>query len=92
MKDLFMGTGIGHSIMLIAFVVASGLFLGKFKFKGISIGATWILFIGILLSHFGLRVDAKLLAFVKDFGLILFVFAIGLQVGTVFSIPLKKEA
>lgn len=90
MKDLFMGTGIGHSIMLIAFVVASGLFLGKFKFKGISIGATWILFIGILLSHFGLRVDAKLLAFVKDFGLILFVFAIGLQVGPGFFHSFKK--
>lgn len=71
-------------------VIALGLYLGKFKFKGISIGSTWILFIGILLSHFGLRGDPHILAFMKDFGLILFVFSIGLQVGPGFFHSFRK--
>lgn len=84
MGDLFMGTGIAHNILLFAVVIASGLLLGKYKFKGISIGSTWILFLGIILSHFGFRADPTVLAFMKDFGLILFVFSIGLQVGPGF--------
>ena len=84
MHDLFTGTGIAHSILLFALVIASGLWLGRFKVKGISIGSTWILFLGILASHFGFRVNPTVLAFMKDFGLILFVFSIGLQVGPGF--------
>ncbi|MBR5905595.1 MAG: putative transporter [Bacteroidales bacterium] len=84
MKELFFGTGIAHSILLFAVLIASGLWLGRFKIKGVSIGATWILFLGIVLSHFGLRVDPTVLSFMKDFGLILFVFCIGLQVGPGF--------
>ena len=84
MQDLFTGTGIAHSILLFALVIASGLWLGRFKIKGVSIGSTWILFLGILVSHFGFRVDPTVLAFMKDFGLILFVFSIGLQVGPGF--------
>lgn len=90
MKELFFGLGIGHSIMLLAFVIATGLYLGKFKFKGISLGATWILFVGILLSHFGFRIEGELLHFLKEFGLILFVFSIGLQVGPGFFHSFKK--
>jgi putative transport protein len=90
MGDLFFGMGIGHSILLFAFVIATGLLLGKFKVKGISIGSTWILFIGILLSHFGFRADSIILQFAKDFGLILFVFSIGLQVGPGFFHSFKK--
>ena len=84
MTELFTGTGIAHCIMLYAVVIAIGLFLGRYKFKGVSLGSTWILFVGIVFSHFGLRVDPGTLAFVKDFGLILFVFTIGLQVGPGF--------
>lgn len=84
MIELFTGTGIAHSILLFAIVIASGLYLARFKVKGISIGSTWILFIAILLSHFGFRTDPTVLAFMKDFGLILFVFSIGLQVGPGF--------
>ena len=84
MIDLFTGTGIAHSILLFAVVIAAGLYLGRFKFKGISIGSTWILFLAILVSHFGFRADPTVLAFMKDFGLILFVFSIGLQVGPGF--------
>ena len=84
MNELFFGTGIAHTILLFAVVIATGIYLGRFKLKGISIGSTWILFIGILLSHFGFRADPHILSFMKDFGLILFVFSIGLQVGPGF--------
>lgn len=84
MTDLFTGTGVAHTILLFAAVIATGLYLGRFKVKGISIGSTWILFLAILVSHFGFRADPTVLAFMKDFGLILFVFSIGLQVGPGF--------
>ena len=84
MNDLFTGTGIAHTVLLFGIVIAVGLYLGRFKFKGVSIGSTWILFIGIILSHFGFRANPTALAFMKDFGLILFVFSIGLQVGPGF--------
>lgn len=90
MQDLFTGTGIAHSILLFAVVIASGLWLSRFRIKGVSIGSTWILFIGILLSHFGFTSDPTVLAFMKDFGLILFVFSIGLQVGPGFFHSFKK--
>ncbi len=90
MQELFTGTGIAHSILLFAVVIATGLWLGRFKIKGISIGSTWILFVGILLSHFGFTSDPTVLSFMKDFGLILFVFSIGLQVGPGFFHSFKK--
>ena len=79
------------AIFILAIVIASGLLLGKIKIKGISIGSTWILFMGILLGHFGLRIHPTMLTFIKDFGLILFVFAIGLQVGPGFFHSFKKD-
>lgn len=90
MHDLFSGIGIAHSILLFATVIALGLYLGRFKIKGVSIGSTWILFVGIILSHFGLRSNPTVLAFMKDFGLILFVFSIGLQVGPGFFASFRK--
>ena len=90
MRDLFFGQGTGHSIMLLAFVIATGIYLGKFKVKGVSLGTTWILFVGIVLSHFGFRADENLLHFLMEFGLILFVFSIGLQVGPGFFHSFKK--
>lgn len=90
MSDLFFGQGTGHSIMLLAFVIAVGLLLGKIRIKGVSLGSTWILFVGILLSHFGFRADSSLLHFLKEFGLILFVFSIGLQVGPGFFHSFKS--
>ena len=90
MTDLFTGTGIAHSILLFAFVMGGGLLLGRFHVKGVSIGSTWILFLGIVLSHFGFKVHPMVLAFMKDFGLILFVFSIGLQVGPGFFQSFRK--
>ena len=90
MKDLFLGYGVAHSIMLLAFVIGLGIWLGRFKVKGISLGSTWILFLGILMGHLGFRADLEILHFVKEFGLILFVFSIGLQVGPGFFHSFKS--
>lgn len=91
MIKLFTQGGTAGAILILALVIGSGLWLGRFKVKGISIGTTWILFVGILLSHFGFKVDPTMLSFVKDFGLILFVFAIGLQVGPGFFHSFRKD-
>ncbi len=90
MHDLFLGSGIAHSILLLAFVIGTGLYLGKFKVKGVTLGSTWILFVGIIVSHFGFIADPEVLHFVKEFGLILFVFSIGLQVGPGFFHSFKS--
>ena len=76
--------GIAHSMIILALVIALGKLLGKGKVAGISLGVTWVLFVGILFSHFGLTLDHELLHFLKEFGLILFVYSIGLQVGPGF--------
>ncbi|MBE9488360.1 MAG: putative transporter [Bacteroidetes bacterium] len=88
--DLFMGSGVAHSIMLLAVTIAAGIQLGKLKIANISLGITWILFVGIILSHFGMRIDGSVLHFAKELGLILFVYSIGLQVGPGFFESLKK--
>ena len=90
MQDLFFGYGIAHTILLLALVIGTGLYLGRFKVKGISLGSTWILFMGILMGHLGFRADLDVLHFVKEFGLILFVFSIGLQVGPGFFHSFKQ--
>lgn len=90
LSNLFVGTGVAHSLFLIAVVIAAGIFLGKFKVGGVSLGITWILFVGIIFSHFGMRVDSHIVHFVKEFGLILFIYSIGLQVGPGFFASLKK--
>ena len=84
-SNLFLGTGIAHSIFVLAMAIAAGIFLGaKLKFKGITLGITWILFCAIACSHFGMRLDPLVESFAKDLGLILFVYSIGLQVGPSF--------
>ena len=88
-NELFFGTGIGHSILLLSIVIFSGVLLGKVKIGGISLGITWILFMGIILSHFGMRMDPHALHFLKEFGLILFIYSVGLQVGPGFFSSFK---
>ena len=84
-SSLFFGTGIAHSIFVLALAIAIGIFLGaKLKIKGITLGITWILFCAIACSHFGMRLDPLVESFAKDLGLILFVYSIGLQVGPGF--------
>ena len=75
---------IALSIIILSTVIALGKILGKCKIFGISLGVTWILFVGILFSHFGYVLDGELLHFTKELGLILFVYSIGMQVGPSF--------
>ena len=82
--------GIAHSMIILALTVGFGIMLGRLKVAGISFGVTWILFVGILFSHFGYTLNGDLLHFVKEFGLILFVFSIGLQVGPSFFSSFKS--
>lgn len=88
--SLFMGEGVAHSVLLLAIVIALGIVLGHIKIGGISFGITWILFVGILASHFGMRIDSHTLHFIKEFGLILFVYSVGMQVGPGFFSSFKK--
>lgn len=81
---------IAHIVALYAFVIAAGVLLGKIKFFGISLGVTFVLFVGILVGHFGFTGNPSILSFLQDFGLILFVFCIGLQVGPSFFSSFKK--
>lgn len=87
--SLFIGGGIAHTVLVLSLVIATGVLLGKIKIAGISIGVTWILFVGILAGHFGMSIDSDILHFIKEFGLILFVFSIGLQVGPGFFSSFK---
>ncbi|MBU3838099.1 MAG: putative transporter [Candidatus Phocaeicola faecigallinarum] len=87
---LFNPDSIAHIVALYAFVIAVGVLLGKIKIFGISLGVTFVLFVGILVGHFGFTGNTSILNFVQDFGLILFVFCIGLQVGPSFFSSFKK--
>lgn len=88
--ELITGTSIAHSILVMALVISIGLLLGKVKIFGISLGTTWILFFGIFLGHIGLQVDENILHFLKEFGLILFIYSIGMQVGPSFFSSFKQ--
>lgn len=87
--SLFFGSGIAHAVLTFALVITLGILLGKVKIGGVSLGITWILFVGIIFSHFGMTVDGEVRNFVQEFGLILFVFSIGLQVGPGFFASFK---
>ncbi len=86
----FWGGGVAHSVLILSLIVAIGLLLGKLKFHNMSLGLSWVLIVGILFGHFGLTLEPNLLHFVKEVGLIIFVFAIGLQVGPTFFSSFKR--
>ena len=87
---LFDSESVAHILLLYAFVIAVGVFLGKLKFRGISLGVAFILFAGITVGHFGFTGNLDTINFVQDFGLILFVFSLGLQVGPSFFTSFRK--
>lgn len=89
-KTLFMNESVAQSVVILAAVISVGILLSKIKIANISFGITWILFAGIAFSHFGLKINSDMLHFVKEFGLILFVYSIGLQVGPGFFSSFKK--
>lgn len=81
---------IASTLVLYSFVIAAGIYIGKMRIFGVSLGVTFVLFVGILMGHFGYVVDNDVLKFVREFGLILFIFSIGLQVGPGFFSSFKK--
>ncbi|MFS2871676.1 putative transporter [Phocaeicola dorei] len=83
--------GVALSVLIISLIIASGIMLSKIRIAGISFGIAWILFVAIIFGHFNLNFDGKLLHFLKTFGLILFVYSIGLQVGPGFFSAFRKE-
>ena len=89
-NDLLWGEGIGHSILLLSFVIAAGIQLGKIKVFGVSLGITLVLFVGIILGHFGFTINHNVIHFFKEFGLILFVYSVGMQVGPGFFSSFKQ--
>ena len=81
---------LASTIVLYSFVISAGVFLGKLKIAGVSLGVTFVLFVGVLMGHFGYIVNPEVLKFIREFGLILFIFSIGLQVGPSFFSSFKK--
>lgn len=90
LDELLWGQGIAHSVILLSIVIVFGIFLGKMKIKGVSLGITFVLFVGIFLGHFGFSINSEVLHFFKEFGLILFVYSIGMQVGPGFFSSFRK--
>jgi putative transport protein len=90
--DLFTNHGtVAFTVLVYAMVIASGVLLGKLSFKGVSFGIACVLFTGILAGHLGLNVSTEILEFIREFGLILFVYTMGLQVGPGFFASLQKQ-
>ena len=92
LRDLFTTTdSVAHIALLYAMVIAVGVYLGKIKIGGVSLGVTFVLFAGIVAGHIGFTAPIPILTFVQDFGLILFVFMIGMQVGPGFFESFGKQ-
>ena len=90
--QLFTEPTVAQAVIVYSLVIASGIALGKIKILGVSFGITWVLFVGLFISYFGITINKETEHFVKEFGLILFVYAVGLQVGPGFFASLKKSA
>lgn len=90
MSSLFTGSGVGPTILYLALSIFLGLLLGKIKIAKISLGITWVLFVGIALSACGITLNTEMLHVIKELGLIFFVVAVGLQVGPGFFRSFKK--
>ncbi len=89
-KNLFIQHGVAHSVLLVALVIAIGIVLSRIRFKSISFGVTWILFVGIVFGQLGFNLDEETAHFIKEFGLILFIYSIGIEVGPGFFRSFKK--
>lgn len=89
--DLFTKPSVAQQIIAITLTAALGLMFGKIKIKGISLGGAGALFVGIVLGHIGLRIDSNVLHFIQEFGLILFVYTIGMQVGPGFMDSIRRH-
>ncbi|HCN27765.1 MAG TPA: hypothetical protein DIT64_03065, partial [Verrucomicrobiales bacterium] len=91
LQSLQASAPVAHDILLFSIVILAGIGLGRVPFGGVRLGVAGVLFSGLLASHCGLEPDGKVAHFLKDFGLVLFVFALGLQMGPSFFGSLKKD-
>lgn len=82
--NLLTNGGVGTTVLMLSVAIFAGLLLGKFKVKGVTLGITWVLFVGIFINALGVTCNGEMLHIIKEFGLILFVTAVGLQVGPGF--------
>lgn len=90
-SSLFLEHSALQAVIVLSFISALGLGIGKIHFAGVSLGVTFVFFMGILAGHFGLSIDPQMLSYAESFGLILFVYALGLQVGPGFFSSFRKE-
>lgn len=90
LSEVFLSPSVMQTVILISIVAVCGLQLGKFKIKNISLGITFVFFVGILIGNLHIEINRDMLSFAQNFGLILFVYALGLQVGPGFFSSLKK--
>ena len=90
LTDIFTIPSFTQAALVLSFICACGLALGKFKIFGVSLGITFVFFAGIIAGHFGLSIDPQMLAFAQNFGLIIFIYALGVQVGPGFFAAFKK--
>ena len=83
-ESLFIRHSALQAVVVVSLISAAGLILGKLRIGGISLGTAFIFFVGIVAGHFGLSLDPAMLNYIESFGLVLFVYALGLQVGPGF--------
>ena len=90
--DLVTKQSFAQTVIIFGLVIALGIWFGKIKIFGISLGVTWVLFVGLFFSFMGVSVNHELQDFLKEFGLVLFVYTLGLQVGPGFFASLNRNA
>lgn len=91
LNSIFIEHSVIQAVVVIAMISALGLALGKISIYGVSLGVTFVFFAGIAAGHFGLSIDLQMLNYAESFGLIIFVYALGLQVGRDFLVLSVKE-
>jgi AspT/YidE/YbjL antiporter-like protein len=91
LSDLFLEQSALQAVIIISITIACGLGLGKIKVWGVSLGVTFVFFVGILFGQLGFSINHDMLTFAQNFGLVIFVYALGMQVGPGFFGSFRKE-
>ena len=91
LKELFVEHSALQAVVVVSLISTIGIGLGKIRFFGISLGTAFIFFVGILAGHFGLSLDPAMLTYAESFGLVIFVYALGLQVGPGFFSSMRAD-
>jgi len=89
--DLFKADSVGRTLLVLSLISVSGLVLGSLRLRGVGLGITGVLFAGLVFGHFGVAIDPQIIEFAREFGLILFVYTIGMQVGPGFLASLRRQ-